>query len=87
MLDYVNVPYSTVIDFVNLYATSFDPSRTDIVDLENPPPSKDAQLPCVHAVEFLADIFERDGENRNVGRAIQVRFKAFGLTLDLTMTS
>ncbi|KAF8627329.1 hypothetical protein AX15_004403 [Amanita polypyramis BW_CC] len=72
MLDHIKVPYSTVIDFVNLYAAALDPSRTDIVDLENPPPSNDARLPCVHAVEFLADIYERDGENQDIDQAVQL---------------
>lgn len=72
MLDHAKMPYATVVDFVKLYAVPFDPTRTDLVDLENPPPSKDAQLPCVHAVEFLADIHERDGDHQDIGRAIEV---------------
>jgi len=33
----------------------------DIVDLDNPPPSAEAELPCIQALEFLADIFETQG--------------------------
>lgn len=77
MLDHTKVPYATVVDFVKLYAEPFDPSRTDLVDLENPPPSRDAQLPCVQAVEFLADIHERDGVHQDIGRAIGVGLDYF----------
>lgn len=82
MLDHTKVPYATVVDFVKLYAEPFDPSRTDLVDLENPPPSRDAQLPCVQAVEFLADIHERDGVHQDIGRAIGV-----GLDYSLSIMS
>jgi protein farnesyltransferase/geranylgeranyltransferase type-1 subunit alpha len=73
MLDHTKMPYATVLYFAKLYAVPFDPSRTDLVDLENPPPSQDAQLPCAHAVEFLADIHERGGVYQDIGRAIEVR--------------
>ncbi|KAK2461256.1 hypothetical protein APHAL10511_006783 [Amanita phalloides] len=72
MLDHTKVPFATVIEFANLYAGPFDPSRTDLVDLENPPPSKNAQLPCTHAVEFLADIYEREGDEQDSKRAVEL---------------
>jgi len=72
VLDHTQVPYSSVADFVQLYTVPFDPSRQDIVDLENPPPPKGAQLPCVQAVEFMADICEREGGKENVAKAIQL---------------
>ncbi|KAF8636922.1 hypothetical protein AX17_003173 [Amanita inopinata Kibby_2008] len=80
MLDYIKLPYSTVIDFVKLYAVPFDPSR-DIVDLENPPPSGLARLPCVHAVEFLADIHEREGSRSGIETAIEL-WKSLANELD-----
>lgn len=33
----------------------------EILDLENPPPSKGAELPVPAAIEFLADILEAEG--------------------------
>ena len=48
--------------FVKPYANSAsDAEKRDIVDLDNPPPSAEAELPCVQALEFLADIFEAQG--------------------------
>lgn len=35
----------------------------DVIDLENPTPLKDSQLPCPAAIEFLADIYEVEGGN------------------------
>ncbi|KAF8348636.1 hypothetical protein F5887DRAFT_951176 [Amanita rubescens] len=72
MLDHTKTPYAIVLYFAKLYAVPFDPSRIDLVDLENPPPSQDAQLPCAHAVEFLADIHERGGVYQDIGRAIEL---------------
>ncbi|PFH48708.1 hypothetical protein AMATHDRAFT_5561 [Amanita thiersii Skay4041] len=72
MLTHLKMPFSTVIDFVKLYTVPFDPSRTDIVDLENPPPSKQAHLPCVHAIEFLADIHEREGGQSGIEQAVEL---------------
>jgi protein farnesyltransferase/geranylgeranyltransferase type-1 subunit alpha len=33
----------------------------NVVDLEQPLPSKGADLPCSAAIEFLADIYEMEG--------------------------
>ncbi|KAM6503430.1 farnesyltransferase [Amanita muscaria] len=75
MLDHVKVPYLAVSDFVKLYTVPFDPSRPDLVDLENPPPSQEAQLPCVQAVEFLADVHEREGGKEDIEKAVEVRHR------------
>ena len=83
MLDHTKVPYSAVAEFVQIYTVPFDPSRQDIVDLENPPPSKGAQLPCVQAVEFLADIHEREGGEESVAKAIKVRSETWVLHLTI----
>lgn len=44
----------------------------DVVDLEDPLPSPGAQLPCVAAIEFLADIYEANGGD-DLMKAIEVR--------------
>ncbi|ESK86396.1 farnesyltransferase geranylgeranyltransferase type i alpha subunit [Moniliophthora roreri MCA 2997] len=61
ILDHNKIPYSRVIDFVRPYSVPLDKDAADLVDLENPPPSKGAALPCPQAIEFLADIYEAEG--------------------------
>ncbi|KAG6818790.1 hypothetical protein H0H93_001600, partial [Arthromyces matolae] len=61
ILDFNDLPYSRVEDFVKLYADASNDAVRDVVDLENPPPSKGAELPCPAAIEFLADIHEKEG--------------------------
>ncbi|KAF5325492.1 hypothetical protein D9619_009721 [Psilocybe cf. subviscida] len=62
VLSHTGTPFASQRDFARLYAFSRSgPVRRDIVDLDNPPPSDDAELPCVHAMEFLADILEIEG--------------------------
>jgi len=71
ILDTKNLPYSRVEDFVRPYTgTTPDSSTTDLVDLENPPPPRSAQLPCPAAIEFLADIREKEGGKDKVLQAI-----------------
>ena len=43
----------------------------DVVDLDNPPPSAGAQLPAVAALEFMADIYEKEGGDATV-KAVEV---------------
>ncbi|KAG1876401.1 hypothetical protein F4604DRAFT_1761388 [Suillus subluteus] len=49
--------------FVLPYSLPQPPLGTppEVVDLESPLPSKDSQLPCVAAIEFMADIHEATG--------------------------
>jgi protein farnesyltransferase/geranylgeranyltransferase type-1 subunit alpha len=58
-----------------------DAEKRDIVDLDNPPPSAEAELPCVQALEFLADIFEAQGaaqqEKEKTEKAVEVCFGFF----------
>ncbi|KAF5379034.1 hypothetical protein D9615_006017 [Tricholomella constricta] len=61
ILDTKDLPYSRVEEFVRPYALTTHDSTTDLVDLENPPPPPGAQLPCPAAIEFLADIHEKEG--------------------------
>lgn len=61
VLTHTGTPFASQRDFARLYASPRSGSeRGDIVDLDNPPPSDDAELPCIHAMEFLADIFENE---------------------------
>ncbi|KAK0220058.1 hypothetical protein IW262DRAFT_998290 [Armillaria fumosa] len=58
ILDHNKLPYASVQAFVEAYTRDTPPATGDIVDLENPPPSEEAQLPCPAAMELLADIHE-----------------------------
>ena len=49
------------------------PSSEDVVDLDNPLPSAGAELPCVAALEFLADIYEQEG-SEGTAKAVEVKF-------------
>lgn len=44
----------------------------DVVDLEDPFPSPGAHLPCVAAIEFMADTYEATGGN-DLMRATEVK--------------
>ncbi|KAJ3564782.1 hypothetical protein NP233_g8066 [Leucocoprinus birnbaumii] len=72
ILDTMKLPYSLLTQFVKPYTVPLDPKRMDIVDLENPPPPPGAQLPCVHAIEFLADIHEQAGDKDNILKAVEL---------------
>ena len=50
------------------------PSVIDIVDMEGPLPSEDAELPVPPAIEFMADIWEKEGTVEAVDKAIEVSF-------------
>ncbi|KAH6879372.1 hypothetical protein BKA70DRAFT_1127296, partial [Coprinopsis sp. MPI-PUGE-AT-0042] len=70
VLEHQKLPYSTVTEFVKPYALPFDGNVKDIIDLDNPRPSSTAQLPCASAIEFMADIYEREtteGQGREEG--------------------
>ena len=43
-----------------------------VLDLENPPPSEGAQLPCSAAIEFMADVHEARGKE-GITEAVEVR--------------
>ncbi|RDB27917.1 Protein farnesyltransferase/geranylgeranyltransferase type-1 subunit alpha [Hypsizygus marmoreus] len=73
ILDANHLPYTRVEEFVKPYAASTqDTSTTDLVDLENPPPPRGAELPCAPAIEFLADIFEKEGGKDGVRKASEL---------------
>lgn len=76
ILDHSKMPYSTVQSFVTPYSIphpeQHEATPGDVVDLEDPLPSSGAQLPCVAAIEFLADIYEANGGD-NLMKATEVR--------------
>lgn len=76
VLDHSKTPYSTLRSFVIPYSVphpeQHEAPPEDVVDLEDPLPSPGAQLPCVAAIEFLADIYETNGGD-DLTKAIEVR--------------
>lgn len=74
VLDHAKIPYSELQVFVMPYSLPQPPFGTppEVVDLENPLPSKEAQLPCVAAVEFMSDIYEAAGDG--LMKATEVRY-------------
>jgi len=64
VLEHSKIPFSELQIFVTPYTLpqpSEDDAPAEVIDLENPLPSKLAQLPCVAAIEFLADVHEAAG--------------------------
>lgn len=90
VLDRSKTPYSTVQSFVTPYYVPHPEQHEappgGVVDLDDPLPSPGAQLPCVAAIEFLADIYETNGGDVLV-QAIEVRQLSFYLLMvDLELT-
>ena len=52
-------------------------NQEQVIDLDNPPPSTGSSLPAVAALEFQADIYEKEGPtgagSENAKKAIEVR--------------
>ena len=76
ILEHSSTPFSTLRVFVEPYTKPQSPESSaskeeEILDLENPAPSPTAELPCVAALEFLADIYEK-GEEKE--KAVEVRW-------------
>ena len=77
------MPYSTQAAFAELYVVDAVKAGTndDVIDLDNPPPSQGAELPCPAALEFMADVHEAKGKE-GVAEAVRVcRFLTRRLTL------
>ena len=70
-LEHTNTPFASLESFVQLYILPKAPAQ-DVLDLENPAPGPEAQLPCVAALEFYADIHERRGGKENIDKAVEV---------------
>jgi protein farnesyltransferase/geranylgeranyltransferase type-1 subunit alpha len=67
------MPYSTQAAFVEVYVVdAVDEDADRVFDLDNPPPSEGAQLPCPAAIEFMADIHEARGKE-GITEAVKVR--------------
>lgn len=76
ILDHNKLPYSLLCDFVQPYAKAHaSQSTADLVDLENPAPAPGAELPCPAAIEFLADILEKEGGD-SIQKATEVRVRS-----------
>ncbi|KAI0631274.1 protein prenylyltransferase [Trametes polyzona] len=72
VLEFTNTPFEELVAFVEPYAVSEQPaSGEDIVDLDNPLPSAEAELPCVAALEFLADAYEKRG-GESIAKAVEI---------------
>lgn len=82
ILDKTKTPYSIVQSFVTPYSVPHPEQHEaplgDVVDLEDPLPSSGAQLPCVAAIEFVADIYETNG-GEDLMKAIEVQQYSFFL--------
>ncbi|KAF4613188.1 hypothetical protein D9613_011128 [Agrocybe pediades] len=85
VLTHTKTPFSPLLPFAIQYIQPLDFGGNEgsgqepkgIVDLENPPPSETAQLPCVQAMEFVADAWEADalqgdGDQEKLKRAVKV---------------
>jgi protein farnesyltransferase/geranylgeranyltransferase type-1 subunit alpha len=73
VLNHARLPYSTQAAFAKQYSVdAFEAEAEDVLDLDNPPPSKGAELPCVAAIEFMADVHEANGKE-GVSKAVEVR--------------
>ncbi|KAI0773963.1 protein prenylyltransferase [Fomes fomentarius] len=73
-LEHANTSFAVVQSFVEPYTTAQPHSRReldDVVDLDNPPPSSGAELPAAPALEFLADVYEKEGGDK-VGKAVEI---------------
>jgi protein farnesyltransferase/geranylgeranyltransferase type-1 subunit alpha len=80
VLDHNHLPYSSMLTFVTPYTVVADDDATTVADLDNPLPSKGADLPCAAAIEFLADIYESEGGS-STPEAVIVRVTLFKCSL------
>lgn len=72
VLEFTKLPLSTVATFVQPYTVPLPTNIVDLVDVENPPPGSGAELPCVAAVEFLADVYEEEAQRESIDKAVEV---------------
>ncbi|KAJ6504789.1 hypothetical protein C8R47DRAFT_158472 [Mycena vitilis] len=72
VLETNNLPLSTVATFVRPYTVPLPAGATDLVDVENPPPGRGAELPCAAAVEFLADVYEEEATSESTEKAVEL---------------
>ncbi|KAJ7869142.1 hypothetical protein B0H14DRAFT_293353 [Mycena olivaceomarginata] len=72
VLEFNKLPLSTVATFVKPYTVPLPATIVDLVDVENPPPGKGAELPCVAAIEFQADVYEEEAQSASVDKAVEL---------------
>ena len=65
VLELAKVPFSSLTSFVLPYTRRHGQETNDdqIIDLDNPLPSSSSDLPAPPALEFLADVYEREAES------------------------
>jgi protein farnesyltransferase/geranylgeranyltransferase type-1 subunit alpha len=73
-------PFSSIKDFITLYSTTIlsplsPGSDRSVVDLDNPPPAEGAELPVPAAIEFMADIWEKEGIKEGLDKASEVEME------------
>jgi protein farnesyltransferase/geranylgeranyltransferase type-1 subunit alpha len=68
-----------VVGFVEPYTRPLGADTDAVIDLDNPLPGGSAQLPCVEALEFLADVYEAQDERE---KAVSVRVLVRGIGLN-----
>ncbi|KAH9932904.1 protein prenylyltransferase [Fomitopsis serialis] len=71
VLEHTKTPLSGLTTFVQLYTVSSASPASDVLDLDNPAPTEGAELPCVNALEFLADIYEEEG-GQQISQAVEI---------------
>ncbi|KAI0250699.1 protein prenylyltransferase [Lactifluus subvellereus] len=72
ILNHARLPYSTQAAFAKQYVVdAVEPGADDVLDLENPPPSESAELPCAAAIEFMADVHEASGKE-GIPKAVEL---------------
>ena len=82
VLEQSHTPFSTLTPFTEPYTLSSLPSEADeVVDLDNPKPGPEAQLPCVPALDFLAEAKVREGTEEGTKRAVEI-WKEMGTVHD-----
>ncbi|KAI0763476.1 protein prenylyltransferase [Trametes elegans] len=82
VLEFTKTPFGALKSFVEPYTADKPPSRgEEVVDLDNPLPTPDAELPCVAALEFLADIYEKQGGDA-IEKAVEI-WKTLGNERDV----
>ena len=61
ILDCSKIPFADLIPFAEPYTLNVAQNNDDVIDLDNPKPSSDAVLPCVAALDFLAEAHAHAG--------------------------
>ena len=71
ILNHSETSFTSQRDFTIPYTVPQLPS-TPILDLDNPLPSSDSELPCPAALEFLAEIHEGEQSEQGIQNAVLV---------------